>query len=501
VSAPAPVLVTAAPPGAAAPRWTPALPPRRWPKRRLVGTWCFISVVTAGAFHETLGSVLSQIGSGDPISYLLLVPVWAMAIAVVTERHQGLAIHDREVDWIVACGPAALVVMVDLLLAPRLGISQELFRVDVLALELFVLCCCVLLFGTRAAGRFWATWLFLLCCWPLPYRLVVAALGGVGAACWLNLTVTGVVLALVLWPQPLRQWRDLAVAGLVAGVLAIGLSGVAPIGAALLPSLVLVGVVVLRQPHRAVHRRPREASVPAVQTRWRAGLVLVVFALGIGLLATFAPPPLHTALLPTATARWSATPSIPAGWRVEGHRTEPWVTRYFGPGATWGRWSYLAAPGAGQRAPMVVDVVTTSSAGDLSVYPAPSCYVLATAALESPDPVAIGHGLLATMFSADLLDAQSPIGAQWVLLTWTWRVPIGPHGEFQRMTVLTEQGIPTPRGLPVPGPPGLNGNIGTAVSDVLRGITASVRSTPDQVTVLALQRFATSLVDLQGARA
>ena len=113
--------------------------------------------------------------------------------------------------------------------------------------------------------------------------------------------------------------------------------------------------------------------------------------------------------------------------------------------------------------------------------------------------VALGGGVTGQLFYSNVLAAQSPIAAQWVLLTWTWKIPDTGSGNIQRMALLTVDGEPTIIGLPLPEAPGTNGGIRTTFSDILRGTPAETDVPPSPGTTAMLERFARSVVAQHGA--
>ena len=461
-------------------------------------------LLTVVAFRATISSIARQVYQGDPLGYLVLLPLCALVIAGGSRRRlgPGLPIHDREVDWLIAVAPAGLLVMIDLLLFPRLGQTQELYRVDVLALICFVGVCSVLIFGARSSGRAWPTWAFLLLCWPFPYRLTGAAFGGTPVAfAVVNVVLCGIAMAIGSGHR-LRAWSlDIVVA---AGSAVVLLIAVVVADAPALVMQVVPGVVGLMIFGVAGWRRPRvgastkpslKQAVPKPAT---ALMVLAVGAVLLGVFSAMVPPTIALGSLPSAQAGWSYRSSVP-GWKVGAARSQAWAPRYFGANSRWQR--YVAAPlrDRSSQRPIVIDALDTDSAGLLSVYPAVTCYGLHTPYVAGDQDVALGDGVTGQIFYSNVLAAQSPIAAQWVLLTWTWKIPDSGSGAIQRMVLLTVDGEPTILGVPRPEAPGVNGGIRTTFSDIIRGAPTATNVPPSPGTTTMLERFARSVVAGHGA--
>ncbi len=493
--------------------------------------WALLIGATGLAFNGTFRSAAQQAHQGAPLAYLFLLPAWAGVLAVGTtlRRRHELPIHDRQVDWIVATALAVGLWMLDVLLAPRLGATAELVRVDVFGMLLFVVVGSVLLFGTRPTGRYWATWLFLAACWPLAYQLVGAALGGsttVYAA--LNVALTAVALGLARggWRSgPAVAAATLAI-GLV-GVVAVGrLSQVAQLVAELLPAAVAMAVVVgiglTTRWRDAAERRwvlaQAGPSRPPTVTRPRAASVAVVLlALVVLWRSDMTPPTVAYQALPKAGAGWTAKPVVPAGWRTVGKSTQySWVPRYFGLGAEWQRFVLQPVTGpttSGSAAgnvisatgpttssvTMVVDALTVPNAGTLGTYPAVGCYKLNTPYLSSATTVDLGHGVAANLYYANSAAAQSAVDANWTLLTWVWKVPDTASGDVQRVTVFAADGSAGRVGVPKPASPASNDGIRTTFTDILRGASTVGSPSPDAAALQQLTTFSKALVAQQTA--
>jgi hypothetical protein len=495
-----------APPHGEEPTETPSSP---WWQHRpypLIGRWLVLVAAVGIAFHQTIVSVAIQTTNGDPLAYLFLLPVWGVVLLFGTQLQRGrdLDIHDRQVDWVIAIGVAGFIMMLDVLLRPRLGATAGLVRIDVLALVLFVMVGCILLFGTRATGQSWAAWAFLLACWPLPYRLIGAALGGTNDTYALLNVMLSAVVVMVAAGRPRRRRLVAGVLTVVVGVLAFGVASIAlpPVAVQVAPSVAALAVVVavdLRR-NRGVRRLPvPSAGSGSVVVKPVAAMVaLLVFGGAIGIFAQFAPATLDPQTLPITGPGWTTSAVVPSGWTNPGRHRESWADRYFGTGSSWYRYQFVSTPKTSHQR-VVVDALTVPDVGPLSVYPAIACYKLSVPYLESPTPVPLGHGVEATLFYANSYEAASPVLARWAMLTWTWKM-VG-HGTttFQRITVLALDGATGIAGFPVASAPGSNNSVRNTFTDILRGVSTSASPAPSQMAMNRLKSFSSDIVARQSA--
>jgi exosortase/archaeosortase family protein len=132
------------------------------------------------AFHYSLSTLIRSLKEQTPLAYLGLVPIIALLLAAANIREEGLEpkIHDRQVDYIIGV-PLVVVALALLVFMPvRMSTIFWLYRMDLLALPLFVAGTIALLFGVRALWRLRIPVAFLVLAWPLPYTtLLVTWLG------------------------------------------------------------------------------------------------------------------------------------------------------------------------------------------------------------------------------------------------------------------------------------------------------------------------------------
>jgi exosortase/archaeosortase family protein len=149
----------------------------------------FVAVVVV-AYHYSFSTLLRTLKTDTPLAYLGLVPFMALALAAVRARpvKPEPDIHDREVDYIVGVPLLLSSLAINLLLPVRLSTMFWVWRVDLLALPLFVAGAIAILFGVRTLWRLRFPIVFLLFAWPLPYtKLLMAQLQN-----FTNATLAGV---------------------------------------------------------------------------------------------------------------------------------------------------------------------------------------------------------------------------------------------------------------------------------------------------------------------
>ncbi len=162
-----------------------------------------------------------------------------VAMGVLARDHAQLPIHDRQSDGIVGTILLALAWVVQYKLVARFPDVYLTLHLDLLALWMFLLGSCVLLFGTRPTLRHRGSWLILLLTFPFPIRLLTLLLGGTAASA--STVIIGIAVAsaaLAAGPNMSRVAIGTATAG-VAGATTLTLMHlVAP---ATSPALVIVG--------------------------------------------------------------------------------------------------------------------------------------------------------------------------------------------------------------------------------------------------------------------
>ncbi len=134
----------------------------------------FVAVVVV-AYHYSFSTLLRTLKTDTPLAYLGLVPFIALALAAARARPMKPEpdIHDREVDYIIGVPLLLGSLAINLLLPVRLSTMFWVWRVDLLALPLFVSGSIAILFGVRTLWRLRFPVVFLLFAWPLPYTVLL----------------------------------------------------------------------------------------------------------------------------------------------------------------------------------------------------------------------------------------------------------------------------------------------------------------------------------------
>ena len=149
------------------------------------------------AYNYSLLSLARGLSLQTPLAYVALVPVIALVLGYVRLRTEapGLAIHDRQVDWIIGFALLGLTAAILFLAPTPTSSSFWLQRIDLLTLPLFVAGLIALLFGVRRLWALKAPLAFLLLAWPIPFTLFLSQTAGPFADITAN--IVGAVTRLV----------------------------------------------------------------------------------------------------------------------------------------------------------------------------------------------------------------------------------------------------------------------------------------------------------------
>lgn len=141
-----------------------------------IGLRLFVGALAVlAAYHYSLLTLVRNLGLDTPLSYLGLVPLIAIGIALLLPRTSkaGPDIHDRQLDYILGVPLVAGTVAAIQVLPERLSALFWTTRLDLLTLPVFVLGVSILLFGLRPTWRFRVPIAFLLLAWPYPYTQLI----------------------------------------------------------------------------------------------------------------------------------------------------------------------------------------------------------------------------------------------------------------------------------------------------------------------------------------
>jgi hypothetical protein len=262
--------------------------------------------------------------------------------------------------------------------------------------------------------------------------------------------------------------------------------------AGLAPVLVLFG---LWWHERGSGRIAPLRAIPVARPRLSYATV-VALGIVVGIFGQLVPGAVTASALPAVRSAWTPGVSDPAGWQRTTSTDIPWAARYFGVGASLVRTTYVHA-GTGSRQLVVADALETGATGPLSVYPTIADYELAGPYVQSPGRVSLGHDVEGTLFYANPYTAVDPVQTEWVLLTWTVRLQVDHHAEYQRMALITTDGTPTRVAIPALVAPWTHGALRNVAEDIVRGLPTPQSTTPTTASVERLAAFGRSILNTQ----
>ncbi|SBS75240.1 conserved membrane hypothetical protein [uncultured Mycobacterium sp.] len=149
---------------------------------RRVPSWVLVLLVVVTCVLSTAPTLVSTafvISEGAPTAYLALVPVWALMIALTTDRsHRRHDVSDSDIDRILATLIATLAITSCQLILGRIGAIGEFWHAHLVSVIAWVMAVSILKFGSRSAARVRVAWGFLALCFPPFFLLTGQALGG-----------------------------------------------------------------------------------------------------------------------------------------------------------------------------------------------------------------------------------------------------------------------------------------------------------------------------------
>ena len=396
---------------------------------RLFLRWSYIALLTVVAFHRSL-AILVQATVGDTLNgyiWMVLVAGLLATIGIASRERRELPIHDRETDIIVGAMVLGVALLLHGVLLARYTVYFSLLRLDLVAMGWFVLGCTIVLFGLRPVIRYAPVWVILLLLFPLPYHVLVVALGSNRAAAALATLVVPVWAAGICVGSTRR--RALIGAAMALGV---GLGVVAVMVAAtpeaplfayqVVPSLTAVLVTVAVRFRRGSIQRPppRELAPLATKQVWSAVPMVAVVAVLLALV------PLPRMSVPSDVAVsgagfWKPLP-VPPGWHEERETEYPRVARLYGADASFIRQQIRADVGnpkwdkLSQPRLVVIDSISTRNPFAFDVYPSITLYPLPRSRVSPPRAVDLGAGVVAQLFSA----TDDQLLVTWNVMVWTW---------------------------------------------------------------------------------
>jgi hypothetical protein len=387
------------------------------------------------AFHESFYSIGVTAHRGGLGGYAWTVPTVAVLVAIgVARRHRTeLPIHDRQVDIIVGTMGLVLALLIHTVLLQRYALYFHLLRLDLLAMWLFVLSSCIVLFGLRPVSRFAWVWAMMFLIFSLPYYMLVIFLGGgayaAGAAA---LVIAGVGSGIATG----RTMRRGIVGSLLSWV--VGFAVLTTISV-LFPdtplwmyqefpavaAVAVVGMVMYLVARRGKPKRLLDRKVEPLAAKQVWAAVPLVVGVAAVLTLVHLPTGVSTAPIDRASPRplSAGEPLIaPPGWstvQIQDYRD---VKRLYGGDSVLVRQSMTAVAGDprfdkfSRPRTLVVDSLVTHRPLSLEVYPARVLYGLTGARFSASRYVDLGMDVTGRMISVvddDLLVTWNSIQFAW----------------------------------------------------------------------------------------
>ena len=394
------------------------------PWRRLL----FLLVLLVTAFGPQMLATVRAITEGSSTAYLLVVPLLGILMAV---GGSGMprGVIDNESDWIVAGLIAGGGLLAISLLSHRMPTLTAFWRIDQVAVVLFLYASSILIFSARHVLRNSAAWIFVVLCAPVvPFLLLTAKLGGPPTGAVAVASALGSVA--VFWSDRTARRALRALAAGVNFALALGVDYLmtgqdlalrVAVAAGLIPVL---STAVLRWSARLNAGRPVVYAPPGRPQR-RVWAFPVLFAVALGLLLTSLP------LRPSP-----AVPEVRSDWTtaagLQPTATLDFITRFAGPGATLTRYRLPAS--TGEHA-VAIDVITAPNLARLRDYDDaiwyPTTVPVDYHAVNLPGPVAVAARTMHTNADRTATNQDD----HWHALTWLWRTTEA----YQRVTVVASQ--------------------------------------------------------------
>ena len=404
------------------------------PWRRLL----FLFVLAVTAFGPQMLATGRAAAEGSATVYLLVVPLLGILMAV---GGSGMprGVIDSESDWIVAGLIAGGGLLAFSLITQRMPTLTSFWRIDQVAVVLFLYASAILIFSARHVLRNSAAWIFVLLCAPVvPYLLLTATLGGSATSAVAVAAALGSVA--VFWSDRAARRPLRALAAGLNFALALGVDYLmtgqdlqlrVAVAAGLIP---VISTAVLRRSTRVTGGRPVVYAPPGRPQR-RVWAFPVLLTVAVGLLLTSLP--LRPApAIPEVRSDWTTA----AGLRPT--ETMDFITRFAGPGATLTRYR---PPADNADYAVAIDVITAPTLARLRDYDDaiwyPTTVPINYRNAELPGPITVAARTLHT--NADRTATTADL--HWHALTWLWRTAEA----YQRVTVVVSQ-VEGPREPPLP---------------------------------------------------
>lgn len=484
-------------------QWWFGLPPTV----RLVARWVLIAVLTFVAFRASLRNLVETTLEGGLIGYVWMVPIAAAlaALGVNFRRRTELPIHDRQTDIIVGLIGLGLALMVQGVLLKRYSEFFHLMRLDLLALWLFMVSSALVLFGVRPVARFGWVWVLLSLMCPLPYQVVVIALGGGNFAAGVGtLLIAAAATAITVGRSRKRAVVGALVAFVFGFVILFVIDKLWPhvpvIVYQMIPSLasiLAVGIAARLYTRRGQPKKllDRKIEPLAAKQIWTAIPLVVVVAVAISFMPL---PQQRSATLLSRSAPYDLAPGMrleaPPGWTITGEQQYTGVKRYYGDEAVLIRQRMTADVGdprfdkLSARRNLMVDSIVSELPFSFDAYPGQVLYDTTGTRLSTPRPVDLGYGVTGELFSA----IDDRLLVSWDVLRFAW----GDQNEDQVIDIFAvDNHLPD---APFPDPQrGLVSTLRNLFTVLFRGNSVLVQRRPAYKDAELLTEFGRALVAAQ----
>lgn len=402
--------------------------------------------LAAFAFADSLAALRVEIAAHTLITYVPpTVVLLIIAILGVTLRHDfERPIYDRDTDFIVGIVVLILSLSFEGLLNRRFLVGYLVTRIDILAFLLFLFGGCVLAFGLRPTMRYRWVWGLSISLFPLPYRMVVVALGTSRVAAGVAMVLLAAIAVAIAVGRTRRRATVGAIATLAFGGLLLltvhMLAPTAPISVYQWVPAVGVALAVclyfyLAQRREAQTLRPfpnrdiRPLTAPSVR------LGLTIIAVAAVALHFIGAPTIRPTPGPTIPGLQAQPPLvIPPGWRqVEASPVQPSPVN----GVNGVRQRQVLIQNTGEARfdvharprRVVVDTVATRTPLTLDIYITPLVYNISGSRTSPLIEVPLPHGVVGSLQTiVDDVDVLT-----YNKLTWRWNNGI----ETQQVTLFS----------------------------------------------------------------
>ena len=463
----------------------------------------FIAATTLLAFHESLQSLVATTRAGSLIGYywLMLLAVAFAAVAVARRQPIELPIYDRQTDIIVGGLVLILAILVQGVLLERYSLYFLLLRIDLFAMEAFVLGSSIVLFGLRPVSRFAWVWVLPLAMVPLTYQITVILLGGTWAAAGAaTVLIAAAATAIAVGRTPRRAAIGSIITLGLGSVLLAAMAMITPnaprlafqMGPAALSMFIVSGSLYLHarrgQPKRLIERPIRPLTTRQV---W-AGVALTL-AVATALSLVILPKP---GIAPSWVngMTFGRPLTAPPGWHVSAEREYSWVKRFHGQRAVLirqqivadtadPRWDTLDRPRT-----VMVDTTNTWRPISLGVFPATVPYDESSSRISNPRLVDLGHGITGALVNA----VEDKLFLSYEFLIWTWR----NQDSAQRVVLISVDNHDADAQFPEPSG-GFGATLRTMFEVLLRGNVVTTDRDPTFKDADLLTEFGRALVDTQ----